>query len=52
MSKLKIPKISENSQPFKIPETFHGKFPKFPETFRPFASLIFGDIILTAQGEL
>ena len=39
MSKLKIPKISENSQPFKIPETFHGKFPKFPETFRPFASL-------------
>ena len=38
-SKLKIPKISENSHPFKIPETFHGKFPKFPETFQPFASL-------------
>ena len=38
-SKLKIPKIFENSHPFKIPGTFHGKFPKFPETFRPFASL-------------
>ena len=40
MSKFKIPKISENSHPSKIPETFHGKFPKFPETFRPFASLV------------
>ena len=36
---MKIPKISKNSHPFKIPETFHGKFPKFPEAFRPFASL-------------
>ena len=37
---LKISNIHNIPTPFKIPETFHGKFPtKFPETFRPFASL-------------
>ena len=49
--KLKIPKISENSQPFKIPETFHGKFPKFPETFRPFASLCLGNPFLAHEND-
>ena len=50
-SKLKIPKISENSQPFKIPETFHGKFPKFPETFRPFASLVGLNLYLIRENQ-